>query len=148
MNELKITEKANFRELIAPEGMVVYNKRTGVYYARRVPVPLTADVADYEAAIKPVYSKEEYDAKVAQLVRERYSADEEFALQRKMIATLLHPEAATLDESGEDTTPAEVREFEAYNAFVEDCKARATDPDLYKPEELPARHDDTSATER
>lgn len=126
MNELQITTKSTYRELIAPEGMVVCNKRTGAYYGRRVPVPLTADLADYESAIKPAYSKEEYDAMVARLVRERYSADEEFALQRKAINAVASPATYSVEND------KAMEEYQAYNEYVELCKARAKDPELYE----------------
>lgn len=73
----------------------------------------------------PAFTKAEYDAKVAELIRERYTASEEFALHRKMLNAMLHPEAVTLDENGADTVPVEVREFETYNAYVGECKAEA-----------------------
>ena len=38
----------------------------------------------------PVYTKAEYDAKVSEMVRQRYSADEEFAIQRKLIGAMLN----------------------------------------------------------
>lgn len=78
------------------------------------------------------YSDEQYNDKVAELVAERYPMAEENAITRKLLNKLLHPEAATLDESGTDKElPKEVAQFEAYNAYVEDCKLRAKDPELY-----------------
>lgn len=78
------------------------------------------------------YSDEQYNDKVAELVAERYPMAEENAITRKLLNKLLHPESATLDESGTDKElPKEVAQFEVYNAYVEDCKARAKDPALY-----------------
>lgn len=78
------------------------------------------------------YSDEQYNDKVAELVAERYPMAEENAITRKLLNKLLHPDVATLDESGTDTElPKEVAQFEAYNAYVEDCKLRAKDPELY-----------------
>lgn len=78
------------------------------------------------------YSDEQYNAKVAALVAERYPLTEENAITRKLLFKLLHPEASTLDESGTDTElPKEVAQFEAYNAYVEECKLRAKNPELY-----------------
>lgn len=68
----------------------------------------------------PRYTKAEYDAKVAELVRRRYTDNEEFALQRKMLNTLLSP--ATLSE---DAAESAADEYAEYNAYVEQCKVRA-----------------------
>ena len=88
------------------------------------------------------YSDEQYNAKVSELVAERYPLTEENAITRKLLFKLLHPEAATLDESGEDTElPKEVAQFEAYNAYVENCKLRAKNPELYVESEESDRSD-------
>lgn len=97
---------------------------------------VSADELDQweEVAVEDMrpYSDEQYNAKVAELVAERYSLTEENAITRKLLFKLLHPEASTLDESGEDTElPKEVAQFEAYNAYVESCKLRAKDAALY-----------------
>lgn len=69
----------------------------------------------------PPYTKAEYDAKVAELVHERYTADEESALHRKMINAIMSP--ATVSEEG--AADKALEEYEAYNAYVQGCKARA-----------------------
>lgn len=103
------------------------------------------------------YSDEQYNDKVAELVAERYPMAEENAITRKLLNKLLHPEAATLDETGSDTElPKEVAQFEVYNAYVEDCKLRAKDPALYAdpepvieptPDEVDESDSDESAAE-
>lgn len=97
------------------------------------------------------YSDEQYNDKVAELVAERYPMAEENAITRKLLNKLLHPEAATLDGQGTDTElPKEVAQFEAYNAYVEDCKLRAKDPELYvepTPDEVDESDSDESAAE-
>ena len=75
------------------------------------------------------YSDEQYNDKVAELVAERYPMAEENAITRKLLNKLLHSESATLDD--ENAIAKEVAQFEAYNAYVEDCKRRAKDPELY-----------------
>jgi hypothetical protein len=84
-----------------------------------------ADYADSyeEVAVEdiPPYTKAEYDAKVAELVHERYTADEESALHRKMINAIMSP--ATVSEEG--AADKALEEYEAYNAYVQGCKARA-----------------------
>lgn len=87
----------------------------------------------------PVYTKAEYDAKVSEMVRQRYSADEEFAIQRKLIGAMLNPTAMSIGEDDQPSTPGAIEEFNAYNTYVEQCKARAKDHVLY------TRTDDTTA---
>lgn len=80
----------------------------------------------------PAYTKAEYDAKVAGLIRERYSADEEEAIKSKLLYALLHPEAATLDETGDGTQPPkEVAQFEEFYAWRLHCLEQAKDERLY-----------------
>lgn len=80
----------------------------------------------------PAYTKAEYDAKVAELIRERYSADEEAAIKSKLLYTLLHPDAVTLDETGDDTQrPKEVAQFEEFYAWRLHCLELAKEAGLY-----------------
>lgn len=98
---------------------------------------INADELDQweEVAVEDLlpYTTAEYNAKVDALVKERYTQSEENAITRKLLNTLLHPEAATLAETGEadGALPKEVAQFEAYNAYVEQCKLRAKAPALY-----------------
>ena len=85
---------------------------------------LKTDIDQWEEAVKPPYTKAEYDAKVAELVRERYTADEEFALQRKAINAAFSPSVA-------DDSQKAMSEYAEYNTYIESCKAKAKDPELY-----------------
>lgn len=93
-----------------------------------LPGETAGDFEEIEPQEEPPYSEEERKTRIVALIRERYDESDEFALQRKMLAAMLHPEAMTLDECDgtKAQTPSVVEEFEAYNAFVEECKARAT----------------------
>lgn len=74
---------------------------------RRISVPL-GDIASWEElhlTALPPYTEAQYDATVSALIRARYSLDAELAILRQR-----------------DTKPSE---FAAYNAFAEQCKARA-----------------------
>lgn len=79
----------------------------------------------------PPYTEAEYKAKVSELIRERYSADDEFAIQRKMLNALMQP--APLNE---DKTETAIDEYSAYNSYVEECKERAKDAKLYEGESV------------
>lgn len=92
-------------------------------YGKKITL-LPSDTADTFEEVDeiPRFTKAEYEAKVAELVRERYTADEEFALQRKRINSLLVP--ATLSDDNAETLASE---YEAYNAYVGECKVKAVE---------------------
>lgn len=82
----------------------------------------------------PPFTKDEYDKKVAELVREKYTADEEFALQRKMLNAVMSPDTISADGSANKA----LEEYQAYNVYVQECKQKAKDPELYvKTEDIP-----------
>ncbi len=119
-------------ELRAGAGKLLHRKGTDIYVPR---VLLTEGVdagewEEVEADTLPPYTRAEYEARVAALVRERYTEAEEFALQRKAINRATTPATATIEDAD-----AAMAEYEAYNLYVEQCKARAKDPALYLPEE-------------
>lgn len=126
--------------MIIIENQTVHSDAEGMKVRRRgsaesgwsrmslLPGETTGDFEEIEPQEEPPYSEEERKARIVALIRERYDESDEFALQRKMLAAMLHPEVMTLDECNctETQTPSVVEEFETYNAFVEECKARAT----------------------
>lgn len=74
-------------------------------YAKRILVTVEA-VSNYEEVTgKPAYTKTEYDTRVNDLIRQRYSQSEEFAILRQR-----------------DLKPAE---YAAYYAHCEECKELA-----------------------
>lgn len=79
----------------------------------------------------PPFTKDEYDKKVAELVREKYTADEEFALQRKMLNAVMSPDTISADGSASKA----LEEYQAYNTYVQECKQRAKDASLYTKDE-------------
>lgn len=107
-------------QVYSDQGKMVHRLGSDAYFSRATTLP--ADTAeDFEEVDElPAFTKTEYDAKVAELVRERYSDSEEFAIQRKYLNAL-----------GGNEDSVAVAEFETYNAFVEDCKVKAKDPALY-----------------
>lgn len=122
--------KIEKNQVFSTEGKFVHRTGSDTYFKRGTML-MTDTEADFEEVEEiPPYTKSEYDAKVAELVRERYSDSEESAIQRKMLGAMLHPEAVTIAEGMEE--PMEVAEFNEYNAFVTECKERAKDPGLYR----------------
>lgn len=111
-------------KLTATAGLV---HKTGTdTYAQSI-IMLPCDTPDMyeEVAEQPAYTKEEYDNKVAELVRERYTASEEFAIQRKAINAAFSQTATSADD-------AALEEYHAYNTYVDECKQRAKDPAEYE----------------
>ena len=102
----------------------LHKLNSDVYFKKGIILP-TDTIDMYEEVNEiPPYTKADYDKKVSELVRERYSDSEEFAIQRKMLNSI----------NGETDAKA-IEEYEAYNAFVNECKERAKDAELYKVEE-------------
>lgn len=108
---------------ISVESGYIHKIGTEPYFKRGI--MLASDSIEmFEVVDKiPAYTKDQYDKKVAELVREKYSTDEEFAIQRKMINSI-----------NENVDEKAVEEYNAYNAFVEECKETAKNEDLYKEE--------------
>ena len=76
-------------------------------HIRHADVP-SADIDNWEEiaiADIPSYTQDDYKAKVIELIRHRYSIDEEIAILRQR-----------------DTKP---EEFAAYNTYAEECKTEA-----------------------
>ena len=80
----------------------------------------TANPEDWEEiAIEdiPHYTIAEYNAKVAELIHERYDADKEMSLINNMMEA--------------EPTEAHKAEYRAYQAYRAECKLKAKDPSLY-----------------
>lgn len=90
-------------------------------YAKSLVLAKDDSPAMYEEVDEiPPYTKAEYDAKVAEMVRQRYSDSEEFAIQRKVINSLLSPMTLSADSAEKVMT-----EYAEYNNYVQQCKADA-----------------------
>lgn len=113
-------------EVYSTDNKIVHRIGTDTYFKRGTILP-SDTASDFEEVDgMPAYTKAEYDAKVAELVRERYSDSEEFAIQRKAINAAFSPSVANAEQA--------LSEYQAYNAYVDECKQRAKKPELYKSE--------------
>ncbi len=120
--------------MVSSEHGYIHKKSTDKYFKKGVMLP-NDSLDDFEEVDeRPPYTKAQYDAKVAEMVRERYSASEEFAMQRKAINAVSSPAVTDADDSA-------MEEYEAYNAYVEQCKQRAKDPGLYRKTDEPGMND-------
>lgn len=120
-------ENINRYELSTDSNHILHRVNNKDYPKIRKVFVKVEDIINYEEiAILdiPVYTKVEYDNKVAQFVRERYSESEEFAIQRKMLNITLNP--TLFSDVIDSTAKAKViEEYQAYNLYVEQCKAKA-----------------------
>lgn len=65
----------------------------------------------------PPYTIAEYNAKVAELIHERYDSDKEMSLINNMMEA--------------EPTEAHKAEYRAYQTYRAECKLKAKDPSLY-----------------
>ena len=84
------------------------------------------DWEEIEIGDIPPYTIAEYNAKVAELIHERYDSDKEMSLINNMMEA--------------EPTEAHKAEYRAYQAYRAECKLKAKDPSLYvKAEDVPQR---------
>ena len=84
------------------------------------------DWEEIEIGDIPPYTIAEYNAKVAELIHERYDSDKEMSLINNMMEA--------------EPTEAHKAEYRAYQAYRAECKLKAKDPTLYvKAEDVPQR---------
>ena len=75
------------------------------------------DWEEIEIGDIPPYTIAEYNAKVAELIHERYDSDKEMSLINNMMEA--------------EPTEAHKAEYRAYQAYRAECKLKAKDPALY-----------------
>lgn len=117
--------KIENNQIYSDSGKTVHKLGTDTYFTRRTLLKGEKE-SDFEEVDEiPFPTKSEYDNKVSELIRERYSQDEENAIKSKVLASLL---PNTLSE---ETNEKHMKQFEEFNAYREECKLKAKNPDLY-----------------
>ena len=114
------------REIVATEGVVCrkgHNPSPDNHRMQMLPTDTIENFEEYTEL--PPYTKDEYDSKVAELIRQKYSSDEENAIKSKAIAALLP------DTLSDEEREKNLEQFAAFNAYREECKVLAKNPDLY-----------------
>lgn len=110
--------------LTATEGLI--HRIGSETYVKSIVVDAADDLSQFEEVDEaPAFTKYQYDEKVAELVRQKYSESEEFAIQRKAINAAFSPSTISDDSSV-------MTEYAEYNSYVEECKVEAKNPELYK----------------
>lgn len=130
MKQKKLNTKTPMVSLTADEGFYLAKINTplkDVPDTRETSVPLeqVADYAEYpkeavEAAKAEAERVRKYEARVVALIRERYDQSAEDAVKRKLIAFMNWPHEYTQEQA-----EAIKDEFHAFNAYAEQCKAKA-----------------------
>ncbi len=117
---IEIKEYTKFKEIIATEGYLhKIGDKDYSEYKRKVLLK-SESINDYEEILElPKYTHTEYKTKVVELIREKYSVDEEYKVQREAINILLNPMSVS------DDNPKQLVDFNEYNRFVENCKIKA-----------------------
>lgn len=103
---IQTQQRANITEIYVTEGYL--HKKGSEDYSlikRRILLP-SESVEDYEEVDElPKYTRQEYEEKVSELIRERYSLNEELAILRQR--------------------DVKQEKYAEYNAYAEECKERA-----------------------
>ncbi len=114
-------------QILSTDGKYVHRTGTDDYFHRATLLPGEGYENFEEVDDMPPYTKSEYDAKVNELVRERYTEAEEFALHRKMLNAML---PSFISDAIIDTDKIQ-SEYQTYNEYVQGCKNRAKNISLY-----------------
>lgn len=113
-------------QVFSNEGKYVHKVGTEIYFKKSMVLPTDTEDNFEEVDELPKFTKAEYDAKVAELIRQKYSQDEENAIKSKVLASML---PNTLSE---ETNEKHMMQFAEFNAYREECKEMAKNPELYK----------------
>ena len=106
-------KKNNLVEISTDESHILHRIGSEEYQELRRATIAATDLANWEeiaVADIPPYTEAEYKAKVRELIRERYSADDEFALINNVMAGV---------------TEKRQSEYAAYQDYRAECKKRA-----------------------
>ncbi len=105
--------------------------------------------SEYEAEKRAEAVREVYVREVKRRISERYTPDEESAIQRKALALLFSPQTVT--DNGADASEAEkaMAEFNEYNVYAEEVKAKvkAQAEEIYEEEQIRIEREATSREE-
>ena len=92
-------------ELSATPGKYLHKLGTDLYITKTILLPSDSISAYEEVDMIPAYTVQEYESMVEQLIAEKYTIQQEIAIQRQR-----------------ETKP---EEFAEYNQFCEECKIKA-----------------------
>lgn len=122
MIQTKINDK--LYRLQADEGKVITLKGNRYFTDITDRCVLADDLDKYEEAPKEdilPYTKEQYDEKVRELIRQHYDVDQEFEVLHDTLNTLINP-APISDEDIDNTI---LQKYAIYDAYVKECKVKA-----------------------
>lgn len=111
----------NLIELSSESGYI-HKIGTETYFKKGIIFPTDTEDMFEEVNELPKYTRQEYEDKVKELIKCKYSIEDELAIQRKAFNATITP--STLSE---DNINAIIDEFTEYSSFVESCKVRAVE---------------------
>lgn len=119
---MNTTQLNNITLLSADESKYIHKIGTEMYCKKVTMLP-SETIEMYEEVNEiPKFTKSEYEDKVKELIKERYTIEDELAIQRKAFNAMITP--TTLSE---DSSESIMDEFTEYNTFVEECKVKAVE---------------------
>lgn len=119
---MNTTQLNNITLLSADEGKYIHKIGTEMYCKKVTMLP-SETIEMYEEVNEiPKFTKSEYEDKVKELIKERYTIEDELAIQRKAFNAMI-----TSTTLSEDSSESIMDEYNEYNLFVEDCKVRAVE---------------------
>lgn len=122
MIQTKINDK--LYRLQTDEGKVITLKGNRYFTDITDRCVLADDLDKYEEAPKEdilPYTKEQYDEKVRELIRQHYDVDKEFEVLHDTLNALVNPAPI----SDEDTDNTILQKYTAYDVCIKKCKAEA-----------------------
>lgn len=108
--------------ITSTEGKWIHRLGTEQYFRRATALPADTPADFEETDAPPAYTEAEYEERVEQLIRQRYTASQELALINNAMLSLAMP--AALAVSG-DETERHRSEYAQYQLFRQQCKRQA-----------------------
>lgn len=124
MIQTKINDK--LYRLQADEGEVITLKGNRYFTDITDRCVLADDLDKYEEAPKEdilPYTKEQYDEKVRELIRQHYDVDKEFEVLHDTLNAFITP--APMSDTEDTAYTSVLEKYAAYDAYVKECKVKA-----------------------
>lgn len=121
--------KIEKNQVYSTNGKTIHRIGSDIYF-KRGSVLKGDTVGDFEEVdAVPPFTRDEYSAKVPELIRERYSESQEFEVLHDMINALVPAQADLSEPADAAAAKAEkaLANYRDYDAFVAQCKRRAVE---------------------
>lgn len=115
---IKIQKIKNDIIILTSDSGIIHKIGTDAYYPSFIMLPSETINMYEEVDEKPAYTQQQYNAKVEELIAEKYSHNQETSLINNFLET--NPSQTHIDE------------YYEYQSFRLECKQKAKNPNLYK----------------